>query len=397
MRALLLVSLALALTGCDWGFRPETLVENMRLLGVHASPPDLKPGETAKLDALVLDPSRPGQPNTVLWVGCEPDPFNQNRSVCTDPDLVNDPSKLTGNTDGGMLPPGVKVIGFNSNAAYTAVPTVFDALPAGDERRISGTVGLVVLFAVAEQVSPTATEEELRALFDRVQKKEVRSVVAIFRLRISESPERNTNPEVSALLVGGERWPAGARVTVLPGEPVRLDLEAPDSAFEAFTNQTPSGLENKTERILTAWYSTTGRFSEERTAIREEVKTVFTAPGADPKDPVPERRTGSIYTVLRDTRGGQAWREWPLFVCDPALPAPGITGVTWPAQAGDAVVLRGEHLSSVLDVVVDGQALERGAYIEARNTWEGFLPAAVPLGAKRGFFTARTCARGPLP
>lgn len=395
MRRSLLIAAILALTGCDWNFRPETLVENMRLIGVRATPADLHPGETAKLDALVLDPSRPGQQNSVLWIGCDPDPFNLNRSVCSDPDLVNDPAKLTGNT--GELPPGVKIIGFNANAAYTASPTLFDALPAGDERRISGTAGQVILFAVAEQVAPNASEEELRALFDRVQKKEVRSVIAIFRIHLSESPERNTNPEVSGLIVGGERWPAGARVTVLPGEPVRLDLEAPDSTFEPFTNSTPSGVEQKTERVLTAWYSTTGRFSEERTALREDVTTVFTSPGVDPKDPIPERRTGTIYTVLRDTRGGQSWKEFPLFVCDASLAAPQVTGVTWPATESDPVVLSGNELASVLDVVVDGRALERGAFISARGTWEGFLPAGVPVGAKRGWFTSRTCARGPLP
>ena len=48
------------------------------------------------------------------------------------------------------------------------------------------------------------------------------------------------------------------------------------------------------------------------------MKTIFTAPGST-ADPVPERRTGILYTVFRDTRGGQSWREWPFFVCDDSL------------------------------------------------------------------------------
>lgn len=392
-----LVSFALlALAGCDYGFRPETLVENMRLLGIRAEPADLAPGETARLDALVLDPSRPGQKNTVLWLGCDPDPFNLNRSACSDFSVLADAGAVF-SPDAG-LPDGVHVIGFNENAAYSASANVFDALPPGDERRVSGTVGQALAFAIAEEVSPTATEEELRALFTRVQNKEVRSVTALFRVRISESPERNQNPTLSTLFVAREAWPRAAHVTVLPGEKVELDADAPDAAFERFTNVTPSGVEEKTERILLAWYSTAGRFTEERTAVREAVKTVFTAPGGeDAQDPVPTSREGTLFVVLRDTRGGQAWEQVPFYVCDAARPAPKVTQVDWPASATDPVVLHGNDLEQLLDVVVDEVALEDGAYSPASGTWRGFLPAGVDVGTARGRYLTRACGRGVLP
>lgn len=398
MKRALVISL-LALAGCDFGFRPETLVDDMRLLGIRAEPADLAPGETARLDALVVDPSRPGQANTVLWLGCDPDPFNLNRSACSDFTVLADAGNLfSPSPDGGMLPEGVHVIGFDENAAYAASPDVFHALDAGDERRLTGTVGQALAFAVAEEVSPTATEEELKALFARVQSREVKSVIALFRLHISESPERNHNPALSTLFVAREAWPKGAHVTVLPGEKVELDGDALDSDFEPFTNPTPSGVENKTERILMAWYSTAGRFSEERTAMREDVKTVFTAPGGDdPKDPVPAGREGTLFVVLRDTRGGQSWEEVPFYVCDAARPAPRVTQVTWPSSATDPVVLTGTNLEQLLDVVVDGVALENGAYSPASGTWRGFLPAGVEVGSPRGSFLTRACGRGTLP
>lgn len=380
------------LCGCEPGFRPETLIENLRLIGVSATPADLRPGEASQLKALVLDPSR-AQPATVLWLGCAPDPYNQNRSACANPDVLNDPNALGGASG---LPPGVSVIGFNEQASYDVPAGLFDVFAADDPRRRAGTVGQLIAFAVAETVSPAASREELEALFARVQSKEVKSIVALFRINIFEGDARNTNPVVDALTVHGEAWPAGAHVLVRPGEAVPFDLVAPDASFEPYVQTTPSGEEALNERILAAWYSTSGRFSETRTALREAVKTVFTAPGADEKDPVPARRTGELYTVLRDTRGGQSWRTWRFFVCDESLAEPGVTAVEWPVNAGEPVVLRGAALASVLDVVVDGVALERGAYSPTNDTWEGYLPAGSPIGNARGVLHAKTCSRGAL-
>ena len=388
-RALLPV---LLLTACDPGFRPETLVENLRLIGISADIPKLIPGESTRMRALVLDPSR-NTPSTVLWLGCEADPFNLNRSACANPDVLQDPSALTSGT--GMLPPGVTVIGFNDQASYAVPAGLFDVLAPEDPRRQTGTVGQLIAFAVAETVSPQAPMEELQALFDRVQRKEIKSIIALFRVAISESKVRNANPIVDALLVANEPWPQGARFFVKEQEPITLDVIAPASTFEPFVLTTPTGDEMKTERILTAWYSTSGRFTETSTALGEGVKTLFTAPGSK-ADPVPARRTGTLYTVFRDTRGGQSWREWPFFVCDTSLAAPGVTRVEWPASASEPVVLRGNDLASVLDLIVDGVALERGAYSEASGTWQGYLPARVPVGQKRGTIHTRICTRLPL-
>ncbi|MGV3620884.1 MAG: hypothetical protein ACO1OB_08705 [Archangium sp.] len=384
--------LCVVFSGCEPGFRPETLVENLRLIGISSSPADLRPGEASSLSALVLDPSR-AQPSTVLWLGCEPDPYNGNRSACANPDILNDPSAL----GGSALPPGVSVIGFNDQAQYSVPAGLFDVFAADDPRRKTGTVGQLVAFAVAETVSPAATQEELEAVFTRVKNNEVKSIVALFRINIFEGDARNTNPVVDALTIHGEAWPANAHVLVKPGEEVPLDIAAPDSSFEPYVQTTPSGDEALDERILAAWYSTSGRFTETRTALREDVKTVFTAPGgADEKDPVPERRTGTLYTVFRDTRGGQAWRAWRFFVCDASLAEPTVSNIEWPVNVNDPIVLRGAAMASVLDVIVDGVALERGAYSPTNDTWEGYLPAGSTVGNARGVLHAKTCTRTAL-
>lgn len=393
-RASRLLGLLLAAAGCETGFRPETLIDDLRLVGVRAEPADLRPGEATQLSALVLDPSRAAPP-TVLWVGCAPDPYNQNRSPCADPAVLQDPGSLTGGT--GTLPPGVSVIGFNQQARYTVPATLFDVLPAEDPRRQTGTVGQIIAFAVAETVSPTASPEELAALFDRVQKKEVKSVIALFRVAVSEREgERNHNPQVEALTVDGERWPRGARVLVRPGVKATLDLAVADAALETWTAATPDGPATKTERLLVAWYSTAGRYSQVMTTLREAVQTVFTAPGAEAEDPVPERRAFSLYTVVRDTRGGQSWQTWPAWVCDEAAPLPVVTQVEWPSDAATPVRVRGSNLESIVDVVVDDQALAHGAFSPTSGEWQGSLPEGLPPGTARGTLHTRSCARLPL-
>ena len=165
-----LLLLALLLTACDPGFRPETLVENLRLIGISADHPKLHPGETARISSLVLDPPRTS-PSTVLWLGCEADPYNLNRSPCANPDVLQDPSTLTNGT--GTLPPGVTVIGFNDQRrlhsprrtrSTCSRPTIRAGrrAPSGRSSRSRSR----------RPSSPQASMEELQALFERVQRKE---------------------------------------------------------------------------------------------------------------------------------------------------------------------------------------------------------------------------------
>lgn len=379
--------------GCDYGFKPESLVDDLRVLGIRSTPADLAPGEVAQLEALTPNPTK--RPTTVLWLGCEADPFNLNRTACADTNLLEDPSSLGGGE--GALPKGVSVIGFNDTASYGTSATLFDVLAADDPRRQTGTVGQLLAFAVAEAVSPFATRDELQGLFDRIKRKELKAIASLYRIRISQSPERNSNPVVGALTVDGAVWPSGARIAVKPGTPVMLDLEVPESAFEPYISLTPDGPVAETERLLAAWYSTAGRFSHTRTALRTDVKTRFTPPGSgDSSDEVPADRTATLWGVVRDTRGGQSWRQWPVYVCDDSLPEPRIASVEWPSSPRAKVVLRGDDLSSILDVSVDGMALEQGAFVSSRGTWEGSLPEGVPTGLPRGEVTTRTCQRRAL-
>ena len=347
---------------------------------MKAEPAELKPGESASLSALIIDPSRPGAKNTVLWIGCDPDPFNLGRSACSDPAVLVNPAKLI---SGGELPPGVKLIGLDDFATYAAAKDVFRLLAADDSRRQTGTVGQVLAIALAQETSGTPTMSELAALFERVKNKEIKAVITLFRIRVSEAPTRNTNPKISGFRVAGELQLPGVRTRVFSAQKVEVGLEAPDEAFEPYVEVTPTATEQKVERLTSAWYSTSGRFNTLRVALRSEVKGAYTAAGDPefPLDVVPPARTGTFYVVMRDTRGGQDWIQQPFWICDPAQPDPLVTAVRSPSTRTDLVILEGTHLEGVLDVEAGGLGLIKGAVNPGTGNWEGLIPQALTTGA----------------
>jgi hypothetical protein len=385
------IPMLLLVAACsDGNFRPESLVDQLRVLAVQSTPADLHPGETAQLHALAPNPAGGGAV-TLVWLACEPDPLNRGLSACADLSVLQDPAAFFG--PAGQLPPGVSVIGFNDTASWSAPARLFDALDAGDPRRTTGTVEAMVLFAVAEAVPLPPSPSQLQSLLGRVQDGGVRSELGLYRVRVSEDPQRNRNPQLAALLVGpdgGQPWPRGATLALLPDQALPLELSVPGDTFETYTAITPDGPQARTEQLLVAWYATAGRFSWTRTVVGGTHHTALTGPGGGNRDdPLPAGRQGTVWAVVRDTRGGQVWASWPFFVCDPALPEPVVSAVAWTAGS---LVLRGRDLGSVLDVVVQGQALP-GTPGEDGGTWESPLPQGLDGGSPPGpvTVTARTC------
>ncbi|MBK7865422.1 MAG: hypothetical protein IPJ65_43860 [Archangiaceae bacterium] len=354
------------LAACDQQWKPASVVESLRVIGVQAEPPEVRPGETARLSALLLDPARAGQKDTVLWLSCEPDPYGAGRGACGDLDQLRDPSALL---DEGRLPAGIHLIGIDGQAGYSASASLFDVLDAGDPRRLAGTVGTVMSFAIAADVPFTARQEELQPIFQKVQSKEIASQLTLFRVRVSETPEaaRNHNPVVDDLTVNGEKVPAGATALIWPRVDNAIALTAHD--FEEFEVTTPNGTEHQTERIVVSWYTSAGRFTQDRISIGSDVKAALTGPGDElnGNDPIPENRRGSLWAVIRDSRGGQSWREYKWFACDATAAVPVIASV---AQENGRTVLRGSNLDQILEVVAS-DALVAGGYRSATDTWEG--------------------------
>lgn len=390
-----LAMLALA-SGCGEEFEPETMVAGLRVLGIRSEPAELHPGQTALLSALVVDPAAPTRNNTVLWLACDPDPYDLGRSACSDLENLREPADLfSAQSDGSVaLPAGMFFAGFGSQASYSAPASLFSVLPPDDRRRLSGSLAQLLLFAVAEEISPLASRAEIEALLERVRAREVPSVVALFRIRVTEQSPPNRNPVLGEVRVGGIRVPEGAHVALRPAEQAPLTFTAPDDAFESYEQILPDGSETRTERLIAAPYATGGFFSLERVVLGEQAENVYTAPVGDEDDPLPPPGRGRMWIVVRDTRGGQSWRELPLHVCEQGVPGPAVTGVTpLDVLAGEQprVSLAGTGLESALDVFVGSEALRDAHWDPASARFEGVLPV-LPAGEYQVTIRMRDCA-----
>ncbi len=373
MRALPLM-VVLLVSGCGVQFTPETLVDSLRVLAITAEPPEVAPGEASTLSVLYGDPTRVGLPTTIIWVGCEPDPQDLNRSACNDASILIKPSLIT------EYPPGLKLLGFSQKAVYSSTPGVFSVLAPDDVIRKNGSVGQVIAIVIAEDVKVTAMNDELKAVFERIERKETPTAIALSRIVVSEKEGKNHNPQITNLTFDGAPLPLGARLQVKAGQRVELGVEVPDTSRERYTEYQPSGPVEKTEKVVGAWYSIGGRFSQERFDVTDPKPTTFTAPGSTefPDDTIPDKRSGQLWLVVRDNRGAQAYEQFRYYVCDESQPTPKVTSLAPPAAAGDPVLVTGDDMGKVLDILIGGKALTSSAYSAARNAFVGFLPELAP-------------------
>lgn len=376
----------LLLSGCNAQFKPETLVDSLRVLAITAEPPEVSPGESAQLDILQLDPSRPGGKTTVVWVGCEPDPIDFNRSAC------NDTSALLQPTAFATFPPGVRVLGFGNRAGYASAATLFDGLAPEDPVRANGTSGPVLGVVIGEEINPTSSDEELRVLFGRIERQEVQTVMALTRVTVTERATRNRNPKIAALKVDGVAVPKDARLPLREGSTVTLEPELAEGSRETYTLQLPSGPSEKSETLVVSWYSSAGRFDQARIDVSTAGSvTKFITPGSTqvPEDTVPEKRTGTLWSVVRDGRGGQHFVTVPFFVCDSSA-TPTLRSLEAPTSPGDPVVAKGENMAGVLDLIIGGAAFTRSGYSTARDAFVGDAPV-LPPGTYPVTLRAKNC------
>jgi hypothetical protein len=374
----------LLLEGCNAQFKPETLVDSLRVLAITAEPPEVAPGESAQLDILQLDPSRPTGKTTVVWVGCEPDPIDFNRSAC------NDTSALLQPTAFATFPPGVRVLGFGTRAGYASASTLFDALPPEDPVRANGTSGPVLGVVIGEEVKPTSSDAELRELFGRIERQEVQTVMALTRVTVTERLTKNHNPKLEALEVDGVALPKNAKLQLHEGATVTLLPRATEDSPETYSVLLPSGPSERSESLVVSWYSTVGRFDQARIDVTGGALTKFISPGSQADDPVPEKRTGTVWLVMRDGRGGQHFETVPFYVCDDS-PTPTLRALQGPTSMGDPIVATGDDMSGALDLVIGGAALTRASFSPGRNAFIGDVPT-LPSGSYPVQLRAKNCA-----
>jgi hypothetical protein len=390
-----LVALLLASCGDEW--RPVTYVEGLRVLAIIADPPDLVPGEATRLDALVVDPSGSGRPNTLAWFACDPDPQALDQPECAKYSTLDDVGELA---QGSQLPGGVHVLGVSATSgakaggtSYVAPADLFASLTPDDPRRQRGVLAMIILFAIA--APPPTSSEELDELMQRVQAGEVESILAVKRVRISEDGQRNQNPKIEGVRFGDDLWGASLRpLKIHPGETYLLTGVARDGTREHYLQIDVDGNPvEKDERLIFSWFATSGTLGTPRT-VDAEAQQRLTMPFLFEETPADRRAL--LYLVLRDGRGGTDVMTRGLFICEPFAEAPSIESMD-PARGPPRTVVqvRGPGVSEALDVAIGDGYLADGHFDASKGAFIGSIPSDTPVGPSALRVRGRSCMADP--
>jgi hypothetical protein len=245
---------------------------------------------------------------------------------------------------------------------------------------------------IGEEVKPTSNDAELRELFGKIERQEIQTVMSLTRVTVTERAQKNRNPQLASLELDGVAVPKNAKLQLHPGAKVQIVPQATEDSRETYSVLLPSGPSERSETLVVSWYSTSGRFDQARVDLAKGPATNFIAPGSKeiPDDPVPEKRTGTIWLVMRDGRGGQHFETLPFYVCDDS-PTPTLTRLEAPTVSGDPIKATGENMAGTLDLVIGGVALTRASYSPGTNAFLGDVPV-LPSGTYAVELRAKNCS-----
>ena len=247
-------ALAVGAAACQQSLPDEALVTRLRILGIRAEPPEVAPGDTTRLDALVADPKGGGRAQTWAWALCTPDPA-AGVSSCADPTR--------------LVPLGT------GTSETLVVPTnALDAVPVPQQAK--GIDAFVVL-----QVSAPPSDHE----------------IGFKRLRISRSSTPNGNPRIAALRVGGS---GDDPLSVTAGEQVSFLVATTAGAAQPYTDA--AGVHS--EDLSVQWLVSGGTVDRFTTYVDSAEQIAISSWTAD-HDAASAPTT--LWAVLHDGRGGIDW------------------------------------------------------------------------------------------
>lgn len=263
---------------------PAWRVDKLRLLATRAEPPEIRPGETASLEALLIDPE--ASVGITVWVACSEEqatgfgcPF--------DPGLFGDEEP----TIEELVEAGVIGVEPQFPPSYTADLGLLDELPA--EERLEGLNITISTLALPSELADTDAFD-----FNEVE-------AGFKRLVVSEAPTPNHNPTILRFTVDGVVVPEGGVAIVDPGQPYELEPVLADDAVETYTFVNRDGeAEERVEEPFASWFATGGTVDEDVT-LHPFLPSTWIAPEQAGEE-------GTFWAVVKDRRGGISWveRRW---------------------------------------------------------------------------------------
>jgi len=258
------LAVALACGGCKPDDElPRTFINGPQVLAIKAEPPSAPPGGSVSVTVLVAGTG--GETPSVSWAACRRAP---RPGEAINPDCV-----VTAQAD--YLEP----IGEGTTITAT-MPGDITATALGQPDASGGVyLPLVARVTVAGQ-----------------------TLIATYRLRLQSNGDANQNPVLTGLLLvdaAGAATPieAAAPPTVRAGDRLTLQIAVADGSVETY----PAPLDGQpvVEMLQTSWFSTAGKFSQERSQ-GPQATTVLEL---DAMLPVPGTAI-DVFAVIRDDRGG---------------------------------------------------------------------------------------------
>ncbi len=349
-RIVLALALACASFGCqpDFPDRASSIGQGVRVLAIQSEPPEVKPDTEVQYTALVVDPSGTRPDLAGMWAFCtEPKPLSELNDVgfdCFSAVAVDASAPLgTGNAITATVPrnacrefgsdvpdpkpgepPGRPADPDSTGGYYQPVRLL---VPNGSGNAIaSGTSRLQCNL-------PGATREVAEAFTKRYRANAnptLADVVALVpdpKQMVAEGDASKTPPLV--VRAGGAlylraSWPICPATPACGDGICGADEDVKSCADDCTTPKGCGGAEDylsydlgtrtllpRREAMRVSWFASAGSFAEDRTGRGESDRTnsadnTWTAP----------KSTGRVHlwVVLRDSRGGVAWRSFVVDV-----------------------------------------------------------------------------------
>ena len=260
MRRLIVIGLGLFAAGCAEPLPDRAVVDDLRVLGVRAEPPEASPGTTVTFDALVADPDGEGRALSWAWAICNPG-------------------------DGGVGscgdPANILALGTGMTATWTVPGDALDGLDPS-----SALAGLDFYVVLGVEVADSG-DPSIEAPRD----------IAFKRVRISTNGAPNENPVLMGFTVGGQSAP-DAPVVVPPDTEIALEARPSSGSQEAYF--LPGGTQAVEEARYT-WLVTAG-------SVGDAVSFGESDGIGRTRWRLPEgQESATVWVVLRDGRGGTSW------------------------------------------------------------------------------------------
>lgn len=289
-----LTALTVSLGGCGEDFDPPTLVNELRILGISAEPPDLVEGEATLLTALIASPGDPDI--TYSWDWC---PYNSGPDAAYECNMegFDIPDELADYLYLGNTP---SVVFFYPGDAETFQQACFEML---------ASVEYIPDFVVLPNC-----EQGLEIIVRLIVRTGDLEKIGIKRVFLwFEDPAlelRNRNPQITGIEVGGVQIESDYVTTTSPGGGVSFRVVVDETSMETFvprgdaTDSTTSQ-----EDIIFSFFSTAGDW-DQRWSYADLDNFSLVEAGRNrlnvPREHQPNT-TIDTYFVIRDGRGGTAW------------------------------------------------------------------------------------------